>query len=200
MGGPTPQVKKGYIRGVVGLVITALQASGAAQDPAATPYGIRTSPQVGVSVVSEGGAASVLRGGDQVLAYVKDPDTIVAVNLAVQNARLDGKALQVMAGGALKADAGNAITGWTHPTIAEQQNPPCFRVDVYAKSLGAHGEIEGYVKYTFVYCRATTGNETLQDKTFTVPELKVECFENPSTGLSVYSKEIVAALPAELTA
>ena len=200
MGVPTPQVKKGYIRGVVGLVITALQSSGAPQEPAATPYGIKTSPQVGVSVVSEGGAATALRGGDKVLAYVKDPDTIVAVNLAVQNARFDAKAIQVMAGGTLKTDAGDAITGWTHPTIEEQQNPPYFQADVYARAHGAHGEVEGYMKYSFPYCRATVGNETLQDKVFTVPELKVECFENPSTGASVYGKEIVAALPAELTA
>lgn len=196
----TPQVKKGYVRGVKGLVITAINADGSAKDPVATPYGIKTASQVAVSVILENGAATVLRGGDKILAYVKDPDTVVAANLALQNVRLDAQAMVDLAGGTLLSDGTSVITGWRAPTIEAQQQPPYFKAEVYAESYGASGQIEGYAKYTFGFCRATFGNETLQDKTFVIPAMKVECFENPSTGESVYGKEIVATLPAQLTA
>jgi hypothetical protein len=194
-----PQVKKGYVRGVRGVVATAINADGTEKTPTATPYGIRTSPQVAVSVVQEGGASTVLRGGDKILAYVKDPDTVVAVNLTLQNARLDAAAIATLAGGTLIADGTSVIVGWRAPTIEAQQNPPYFRAEVYGESYGTSGQVEGYAKYTFGFCRATFGNETLQDKAFVIPEIKVECFENPSTSLGVYSKEIVATLPTELS-
>lgn len=197
-----PQNKSGYLRGVRGLVVTRINSDGT-PDGAAVPYGIKTAQQVGVSVVVESGNATVLRGGDKVLAYVKDPDTVVAVNLAFQNARFDAKAIQTLAGGTLIEVAEGTdtrIVGWEAPTIEAQQNPPYFKAEVYAVNHSARGGgVDGYIKYTFYYCRATFGNETLQDQNWVIPEMNIECLENPSLSGGVYKKEFVAALPAELS-
>lgn len=195
-----PQLKKGYIRGVKGLVVTRINPDGT-DDAGATPYGIKTAQQVGVEVQSVGGEESILRGGDKILARVKDPDTVVAINLALQNARFDAKAMETIAGGTLievVEGADTRIVGWEAPTIEAQQNPPYFKAEVYATNHNARGGIDGYVKYTFYYCRATFGNETLQDQNWVIPEMNIECMENPSLSGGIYKKEFVDALPAEL--
>lgn len=196
-----PQNKKGYIRGVRGIVVTRVNQDGTA-DGAAVAYGLKTIQDIGLSVQSVGGEQSVLRGGDKLLAVVKDPDTVVGVNLAVKNARMDVQGIQTIAGGTIIEVAEGAdtrIVGWEAPTIQDQQTPPRFEAEVYAISHGTRGEVEGYAKYTFYFCRATFGNETLADKQWSIPELAIECSENPSTSGGVYKKEIVAALPAELS-
>lgn len=198
-----PQVKKGYIRGVKGAVVTGLNSDGTAKDPAATPYGIKTAQQINVSVVSEAGNAATLRGGDGILTYVKDPDTIVAINLTLMNARFDAHAMEEIAGGTLitePEDTDERVIGWESPSIEDQQDPPHFKLEVYATNYNARGGKDGYIKHTFYYGRATFGNENLQDQNWSIPEMKIECFQNPSTATGgPHKKEFVAELPAQLT-
>lgn len=195
-----PQVKTGYVRGARGAVVTALNPSGAPVTPAIT-HGIRTAQQVAVERVDEAGEAATLRGGDQILSRVEEPDTVVGVNLTLQNARFDARAIQLIAGGTLITvveGADTRINGWEAPTIAAQQNPSYFRLAVYAVNHTATGGMDGFVMYTFPYCRATFGNETLQDQNWVIPELNIKCSENPQGG-GVYRKEFVAVLPPELS-
>lgn len=197
-----PQVKHGYIRGVVGAVVTGLNSNGTAKTPAATPYGIKTAQQINVSVVSEAGNAATLRGGDGILTYVKDPDTIVAINLTMLNAKFDAQAMEEIAGGTLVTVAEESdvrIIGWESPSIEDQQDPPYFKLEVYAKNHNSRGGLDGYIKHTFYYGRSTFGNENLQDQNWSIPELKVECFQNPSSvSGGPHKKEFVATLPAQL--
>lgn len=199
MGVVLPQLRLGYIRGVRGAVVQTLNADGTNAAPIVR-FGIRTAQQVSVETVSEGGEDSRLRGGDRVLARVKDPDTIVGVNLTLQNARFDARAIQLIAGGTLITvveGPDTRIIGWEAPTIAAQQNPPWVRIEVYAVNHNAVGGIDQFLMYTFRYCRGSFGNETLQDQNWVIPELNIECMENPQGG-GVYRKEFVAVLPAEL--
>ncbi len=201
MSVPLPQIKKGYIRGVRGVIITPINEDGADKEPTSTPYGMKTAQRIGVGVVSEAGGASVLRGGDKVLAYVKDPDTVVAVNLTLLNARFDAEAIKVLAGGTLitkTEDLDEQVVGWKAPSIEEQQTPPYFKAEVYAASHGSRGQVEGYIKYIFHYCRATFGDETLEDNQWSVPEMRIEVLENPTLTGGLYDKEFVDTLPAKL--
>ena len=196
------QIKKGYVRGVRGAVITPIKPDGD-DDPEAVSYGIKTAQQIGVNLVVEAGNAATLRGGDQILAYVKDPDTVVAANLTVQNARFDAAAMEVLAGGTLiteTVESEEVITGWEAPSIEEQQNPPQFKLEIYAANHNKRGGLDGFVKYTFFYGCSHFGNETLQDQNWVIPEMNIECFENPSKATGgVYRKEFVPVLPAELS-
>lgn len=195
-----PQNKKGYIRGVKGAVVTRINSDGTA-DGTAVPYGIKTTQKIAVEAELQAGEATPLRGGDKLLAYVKDPDTVVGVNLTLNDARFDAQAIQTLAGGTLvEAVEGTdtRIIGWEAPAIEAQQAPPHFKLEVYATSYDARGGVEGYIKYTFYFCRATFGNENLEDRQWLVPELKITCLENPSTSAGLYKKEFVTALPAVL--
>jgi len=148
------------------------------------------------------GEESVLRGGDKLLARVKDPDIVVGVNLTLQDGRIDAQGIQTLAGGTLievAEDTDTRIVGWEAPTVEVQNDPPYFKVEVYAASFKARGVVEGYIRYTFHYCRATFGNETLQDQQWLIPELNIECMENPGLSGGVYRKEFVDSLPGELT-
>ena len=194
------QNKRGYIRGVRGLVITGLNSDGT-MPVSPTRYGIKTAQEVSVEAEVVGGKAGELRGGDKVLAYVKDPDTVVGVNLGVKDARFDARALVLIGGGTLievVEDEDTRITGWEAPTIEDQQAPPVFQVELYAQSHGSRGELEGYLLYTFAFARGRVGNVTHSDAEWSTPELALWCAENPSTSGGVYRKEFVAALPAEL--
>jgi hypothetical protein len=152
------QNKRGYLRGVRGLVVTRVNADGTA-DGAAVAYGIRTAQQVALEIQSVDGEESVLRGGDKVLARVKDPATVVGLNLTVQDARFDAQAIVTLCGGTLievVEGADTRINGWEAPSMEAQQTPPHFKVEVYAVSHGARAGVEGYVKYTFYFCRTVS--------------------------------------------
>lgn len=195
-----PQIKRGYIRGVRGVVVTAIKDTGEDQTPE-SKYGIKTAQQVGVSVVIESGASETLRGGDMILTRIKEPNTVVGLELTLQNARFDAKAMEMIAGGTLievAEDPDTRVVGWDAPSIEDQQNPPLFKAEVYAANYNAAGAIDGFLKYTFPYCRATFGNETLQDQSWAIPEMRIECQESPLGG-GAYRKEFVAELPEDLT-
>lgn len=196
MATPLPQLRMGYIRGVRGAVIQSLNADGTVTSPI-TRYGIRTAQQVSVETVNVDGESAVLRGGDRVLTRIKDPNTTVGVNLSLQNARFDAQAIQLIAGGNLILDGTSRVVGWEAPTVAAQATPRHFRLEVFAVNHSAVGGADGFIQYTFPYCRATVGNETLQDQAFVIPQLDIECVENPQGG-GAYRKEFVATLPAEL--
>jgi len=195
-----PQIKRGYIRGVKGAVVTAINSDGT-PDAGATPYGIKTTQKIAVETEVVTGESADLRGGDKLLAHVKDPDTVVGVNLTLNDARFDAHAIEALAGGTLievPEDTDTRVVGWEAPSIEQQQTPPHFQLEVYATSHDSRVGVEGYVKYTFYYCRATFGGETLEDRQWMVPEIKIVCLENPSTSTGLYKKEFVDSLPAEL--
>lgn len=194
-----PQNKTGYIRGVRGVVVTALEEDGTPKTPEEL-YGIKTAQEVGVSVQIESGEEDILRGGDKLLARIKEHDTVVGAELSLKNARFDAKAMEMIAGGTLIEEAegeDTRIVGWEAPTIEEQQVPPIFKAEVYAANFSAGGVIDGFVKYSFPYCKATFGNESLQDQSWAIPEMKVDCTESPLGG-GAYRKEFVSSLPTEL--
>lgn len=197
---PLPQVRRGYVRGIRGFVVVALDAAGVPAVPAVS-YGVRTAQQVGIAVETEAGEAAVHRGGDSILARIKDPDTVVGLTLTLQDARFDARAIQLIAGGTLITiveGPNTRINGWEAPTLAAQQNPPRFRLEAYSANYNSQGAIDGFVKYTFPFCRATFGNQTLQDQTWAIPELNVECAEPPAGG-GLYRIEFVPVLPTELS-
>jgi len=195
-----PQIKKGYIRGVLGILVTGLNADGTIPG-SPTKVGIKTAQEAGVDLTVVDGEAATLKGGNKVLAYVKDADTVVGGKIKVKEARFDAKAIQTIQGGTLVEvveGADTRIVGWEAPTVAAQQTPPVFQAEVYAQAHGSRGEKEGYLKYTFPFARGKFTGETVADGEWTAPEFEFEFFENPSTTGGSYKKEFVSALPAEL--
>ena len=193
------QKKRGYLRGVKGLLITPLEADGSMP---ATPvnYWVDTAQTVSIETEIVEGESSDLRGGDRVLTRVEDDDVIVGANLGFTNARFDAFLTEVIAGGTLiteVVDGEEQVIGWEAPTIAEQGEKIPFQAKVYVQSYNAAGGKEGYLEYEFRYCKGNAPSVEHGDQEWGTPEFEIKARENPSTGKSVYAKAFVDELPPE---
>lgn len=182
--------------GAAGVVADETVHLAGGSDQQGANYWVNTPEEVGCDVKVETGNEDTLRGGDQVLTKVKDPDIVTGVNLSIKDARFDAKLAEIVDGGALIEDGGEII-GYTAPTIEAQATPTPFRMKVYVQSFDQTGNREAYLEYTFVFCKGKMGNITHSDKAWGTPSFSIECGENPSTSASVYSKQFVNNLPAE---
>jgi hypothetical protein len=190
------QIKSGYLYGCRGLVITQLNADGSMPG---TPdrYGIKTSQKASVEVEYEEGEKSTLRGGDKVLAKVEDRDTITGANVKFTDARFDAKATKIIGGGTLLT-SGEEITGWEAPKTTDDEPLP-FAAELYTANYNAQGGVDGYIKYSFPFCKGKLPAVEHSDKEWSAPEFEIRGRENPSTAAACYRKEFVASLPVELT-
>lgn len=98
------QVKRGYLRGVRGVLLTELEPTGA-DKPTAVPYWVDTAQDVDVAAEVVAGESSDLRGGDRLLLRIEEDDTIVGATLTFTDARFDGRASELIGGGTLIVEA-----------------------------------------------------------------------------------------------
>jgi len=193
------QNKKGYLRGVRGVLITVLNSDGS-MPASPTKYWIDTAQNVSVEAQVAEGETADLRGGDKFLTRVEDEDIVVGVDLTFTDARFDVEATVYIAGGSLitvTEGADERIIGWEAPTIAEQNSRTPFQAEVYVQSFDEKGGREAYLKYTFRYCKGYAPNIEHADQEWGTPEFTIKARENPATGESVYKKEFVSSLPPE---
>lgn len=189
------QTKRGYLRGVRGLLITPLNPDGSMlTSPKA--HWIDTAQEVSIEAEVVEGESADLRGGDRLLARIEEEDVVVGVTLGFTDARFDAEATVLLAGGTLIMEDDEVI-GWEAPTIEEQSSRAPFQAEVYVQNYNASGGKDGFLKYTFRYCKSRVPNISHGDQEWGTPEFTVIARENPATGESVYKKEFVDALPAE---
>jgi len=197
---PKPtQVKKGYLRGVRGVLITPLNADGSKPYPAPEKHWIDTAQEVSVEAEVVEGESDELRGGDRILVRVEEDDIVVGAELGFTDARFDAKATELIAGGTLIYDGDNpdVIVGWEAPKIEDQYNRKPFWADVFVQAYNAAGGREAYLMYSFRYCKGYAPNITHSDQEWGTPEFTIKARENPATGESTYKKEFVGVLPPE---
>lgn len=193
------QLKKGYMRGCRGILLTKLNADGSMPNPV-EKYWIDTSQEASVETEVVEGETSDLRGGDRLLTRVEENDVIVGVNLDFTNARFDAKVVQLLQGGLLITTAGEGdeeeeIIGWEAPTVASQSVKHPVQAELYVQSYNGEGGREAYLKYKFPYCIGNMGSVEHSDQEWGTPEFSLKARENPSTGASAYSKQFVDDLP-----
>lgn len=192
------QIKKGYMRGCRGILLTKLNADGSMSNPV-EKYWIDTSQEASVETEIVEGETSDLRGGDRLLTRVEENDVIVGVNLDFTNARFDAKVVQLLQGGSLITTAGEGdeeeIIGWEAPTVASQSVKHPVQAELYVQSYNGEGGREAYLKYKFPYCIGNMGSVEHSDQEWGTPEFSLKARENPSTGASAYSKQFVSDLP-----
>ncbi len=192
------QAKKGYIYGVLGMLITQLNADGTT--PAVpTKIWVNTPTKVGFSASVEEGESATHRGGDRVLCKIEEPDVVIGMDLDFTDARFNFEAQQLMLGGSLITDGGDTV-GWTPPTVAEQQtSSPRFKVELYAQNYDATGTLDGYIKHTLGFCKASMGDFEHADQSFATPGVVIKGRENPSVVGPAWVPQFVSTLPPEAT-
>lgn len=103
------QVKRGYLRGVRGVLLTELEQNGAPK-LGADPYWVDTAQEVDVAAEVVAGESADLRGGDRLLLRIEEDDTIVGATLTFRDARFDGMASELIGGGSLIVEAVGAAS------------------------------------------------------------------------------------------
>ncbi len=189
------QIKKGYLRGVRGFLLTRLNADGSMPASPDTHW-VDTSQEVGVTAEVVTGDSADLRGGDRLLLRIEEDDIIVGATLMFRDARFDAPAAEIIGGGSLIVDAiSGEIVGWDAPTIEEQATRIPFQAEVYVQSYNDQGGREAYLKYTFRFCKGNAAEISHSNRSWGTPEFTVKARENPSTGESAHKKEFVDELP-----
>lgn len=195
--------KTGYLRGVRGMVITTLEDDGS--EPSEPEEFTMDTPQtIGIEVEIEEGESESLRGGDSVLARIEEDDTIIGVNLSITDAKFDPELYAAISGGSVieeEVDTEEEVVGYEAPTIEEQRsNKTPFEAKVYVQSHDSSGNIEGYVEYTFPFCKGIFNGIDHGDQEWGTPEFSVKGRENPDSGDSCYRSEFIEKddLPSDL--
>lgn len=196
---PKTQVKRGYLRGVRGVLITPLNEDGSKLYPAPEKHWIDTAQEVSVEAEVVEGESGELRGGDRILVRIEEDDIVVGATLGFTDARFDAKATELIAGGTLIYDGNDpdVIIGWDSPKIEEQYSKKPFEAEVFVQAFNAEGGREAYLRYTFRYCKGSAPNITHGDQEWGTPEFTLKARENPSTKESTYKKEFVSVLPPD---
>lgn len=199
------QTHKAYLRGLRGVVITELDATGAEPTGAESAIVDVATTASYESILVEG-PKQELRGGDRVLAYYAERDHVVGHRITLTNARADLLALVLIQGGALIEEVVDATTGatrvvgWKPPRVGVQHLGPYFKLEAYQASFNSSGGVEGYVKHTWPFCFGTLQRWQIEDQQWTAPELQVYAIEPPDSTREFYTVEFVtaAAVPAGL--
>ncbi len=195
------QKKSGYLHGCRGAVLVPLNPDGSM--PASPErHPIKTTQTVGIEKEVVEGESGDLRGGDRLLARYKEDDYVVGVNITLTDARFDAKAAVIIGGGQLiTEDNGTGeveIVGYVAPTIEQQAQRLPFQFELYVANFNSSGGVDGYLKYTFPYCKGRSPNIEHQDREWGTPEFEIMATENPATGESVYRVDFIDELPPEL--
>lgn len=197
------QKLKGYLRGVRGVLVTEIDQEGNNVEDGSSHW-VDTAQQVEIEAEVVDGESADLRGGDRLLLRVEEDDIIVGADLTFRDARFDAEATTLIGGGELIiADAADAASstnidegdyiGWVAPTIEEQATRTPFQADVYVQSFDDKGGREGYLVYSFAYCRGRMPQVSHSDRSWGTPEFEIKARENSGKAISTYQKRFVSA-------
>lgn len=147
----------------------------------------------------EEGEENTLRGGDKLLATIKDDDVLKALNITLRDARLSAQAVQIIAGGGtVITDGGSGVPiGYEAPKMSDPKFP--FEMEIYVANYadgGAGAKVKNFLKFTFKFCEGRLPSITLSDRSFATPEIEIKCTENPAQNAAIFRWEEVEALPA----
>jgi len=145
--------------------------------------------------IKEGGETE-LRGGDKLIATVKDDDTLTSITATFKDAKLDIEAMALIGGGTVTGTGETAK--YAAPKMSETTRTP-FKAEIYsaryADGSNTAGDIAGYTKVTLNYAKGKIPSFAQADKAFSVPSYTIVGTDNRSTQASCYGIERVAALP-----
>ena len=176
MANDTPYV----LYGIRKYRVTPLLATGA-PSPGLAAY-IMTEPQeMGVSGIYDEGEIAQLRGGDALLCEVMEDDYLLGVDLTLRNAKMTPEGTQIMVGGDWIEDAASppVLIGWQAPLNNTAQ--PHFKLEVIVevKTQDRPASNDGWITFTFPFCRARLADFASADRSFTTPSFAIQARQNP---------------------
>lgn len=197
---PIIQTKKGILFGCRGAVILPLDAQG---NPivGAEEYWIDVPQEIGIKMLIEQGEEDVTKvDGGGVIAFEEEDDTLLGVDLELKNARLDLPAQDIMLKGNLitqSIESGADVIGWRSPTLGTQiTQQKFFRLQLFVRHFNGTGQQEGYIRFTFPFCRAIPGDIGVAQGKFVDLSYTIKARNHPGGSDGPYNTEFVNSLPA----
>lgn len=161
--------------GVEQIRVTPLLDSGA-PDASASPVTCDDIQSLDINAIYIDGNESVLRGGDSIKAVVKEEDTFSGVDLTMTVATLDYELKEAIVGGQ------GASNSWEAP-VNITENPYPFKLEVWVKNYSesdSESIQDGYIKYTFNFCKGRLGSQNPSDQNFAVEQYIIRARRNDS--------------------
>lgn len=163
------------VYGVALMVLTELDTDGMPKADGQVIY-IDSPQQVSYAPNVTEGQRTELRGGDRLLAVVKEDDVLESITATFQDAKLNGEAMAMIGGGTWTPGG-----EYEAPKLSDTSRTP-FMAEIYSATYGdgskAAGDIEGYVKVTLWYCKGRIPSFAQQDRAFLVPSYTITSTEN----------------------
>lgn len=179
MASTTDQV----LYGVKQINITNLESDGSA-DASATEYTIDNPQRVSIAAVYEDGERNVLRGGDEIIAVIEEDDKLIGFDLTVELAELMPEVDETICGGTATPASGK----WESPKTSSEDPYP-FEMVMWVKNYDesdSNSTQDGYIKFTFNFCKGRRSTQEVADKSFGTPTYEVRARVNISGGAGNY--------------
>lgn len=140
------------------------------------------------------GNEATLRGGDDIVAIVKEDDKFKGVDLTINTATFEGLLKAAIAGGTASDD-----DDWAAP-VDDTEMPFPGRLEVWVANeteSDSESTQDGFVKYEFSYCQGRLGSQNPADQSFATEQFIIRARRNesdPSNIEAAISMEVVTAI------
>ncbi|MBT9156879.1 MAG: hypothetical protein DDT37_01870 [Firmicutes bacterium] len=131
------------------------------------------------------------------MAQREAEDVLIAINLTFRNARIDARAVEIIAGGTVRISGANVV-GYDAPLLAHQGTRLPFLAEVFAENYLGQSVLQGFIRLTYPLCFGRMPTQSFADNEWASPEFEVRVRENPVLALPAVRWEFVDTLPAEL--
>ncbi len=145
--------------------------------------------------VSEG-QENELRVRDTIIAQNNTEDIVKGYDIKLVSATMVPEVLALVDGGALRVDAEDptGVLGYDAPPVGAPVNRKPFTMNIYTEEKDTDGSTKSYVKFSYLHCKGTPVNYSLQDGQFFAPELTSK--SRPRSGESPVKIDFLTELPA----
>lgn len=153
---------------------------------------VETPQSANVTPVVSQGQQQELRGGDKLITVIQEDDEYIGVDIQFQDAKLNGEAVAVIAGGTFQADE------YTPPALGAIRTHFAAELYVaeYADGAQHQSDHAGWVMFTFSNVSGNLPSFNSQDRNFLVPQFTLRCRDNVKDSKRFMTWKKVAQLPA----
>ena len=170
------------------------ELDGGAADPSASAITSTKIQSMDISPVYVDGNEAQLRGGDDIVAIVKEEDKFLGVDLTINQATFEGLLKAAIAGGNATDD-----DEWQAP-VDDTEMPFPGRLEVWVANYtesDSESTQDGFIKYEFSYCQGRLGSQNPADQTFGLEQFVIRARRNesdPSNIEPAITMEVVASI------
>jgi hypothetical protein len=147
------------------------------EDPSAEAITSTNIQSMDITPVYVDGMESTQRGGDDIVAIVKEDDIYRGADLTINTAQFEGTLKQAIAGGSSTGD-----DQWSAP-VDDSEDPYPGLLEVWVANYtesDSESTQDGFVKYTFNFCKGRLGSQNPADQTFTNEQFVIRARRNDS--------------------